>query len=78
MTLNDIETNKTNKKQRKVNLTHIDEILNVNIVLLTLISSSAFNVAIYVAVFTSFQWNYSNVSSLFLHVMRMVKCQVSV
>ena len=78
MTLNDIETNKTNKKQRKVNLTHIDEILNVNIVVLTLISSSAFNVAIYVAVFTSFQWNYSNVSSLFLHVMRMVKCQVSV
>ena len=78
MTLKDIETNKTNKKQRKVNLTHIDEILNVNIVLLTLISSSAFNVAIYVAVFTSFQWNYSNVSSLFLHVMRMVKCQVSV
>ena len=78
MTLNDIETNKTNKKQREVNLTHIDEILNVNIVLLTLISSSAFNVAIYVAVFTSFQWNYSNVSSLFLHVMRMVKCQVSV
>ena len=78
MTLNDIETNKTNKKQRKVNLTHIDEILNVNIVVLTLISSSAFNVAIYVAVFTSFLWNYSNVSSLFLHVMRMVKCQVSV
>ena len=78
MTLNDIETNKTNKKQRKVNLTHIDEILNVNIVVLTLISSSAFNVANYVAVFTSFQWNYSNVSSLFLHVMRMVKCQVSV
>ena len=78
MTLKDIETNKTNKKQRKVNLTHIDEILNVNIVLLTLTSSSAFNVAIYVAVFTSFQWNYSNVSSLFLHVMRMVKCQVSV
>ena len=78
MTLKDIETNKTNKKQRKVNLTHIDEILNVNIVLLTLISSSAFNVAIYVAVFTSFLWNYSNVSSLFLHSMRMVKCQVSV
>ena len=78
MTLKDTETNKTNKKQRKVNLTHIDEILNVNIVLLTLISSSAFNVAIYVAVFTSFLWNYSNVSSLFLHVMRMVKCQVSV
>ena len=78
MTLKDIETNKTNKKQRKVNLTHIDEILNVNIVLLTLISSSAFNVAIYVAVFTSFLWNYSNVSSLFLHVMRMVKCQVIV
>ena len=42
------------------------KVLNVNIFLLTLILSSAFNVAIYVAVFTTpFEWNNSNVSSLF-------------
>ena len=38
--------------------------LNVNI-LLTVISSSAFNIAIYVAVFTTpFQWDNSNVFGL--------------
>ena len=37
---------------------HIDQVLNVNILFLTLISSSAFNVSIYVAVFTTpFEWN---------------------
>ena len=35
--------------------------LNLNILLLTLISSSAFNVTIYVAVFTTpFEWDNSN------------------
>ena len=32
---------------------HIDQIFNVNILLLTLVLSSAFNVAIYVAVFVT-------------------------
>ena len=45
---------------------HKIKVLNVNILLLTLISSSAFNVATYVAVFaTPFEWNNSNVSSFF-------------
>ena len=42
------------------------KVLNGNILLLTLISLSAFNVTIYVAVFTTpFEWKNSNVSSLF-------------
>ena len=59
---NNIETNKTNKK-RKMNLTLMIcytqiKVLNVNILLLTLILLSAFNVAIYVAVFTTpFEWD---------------------
>ena len=54
LALNNIETNKINKKQRKMNLTHMIfyKFLNVNI-LLTLISSSVFNVAIYVGVFAT-------------------------
>ena len=41
------------------------KVLNVNILLLTLISSSAFNVAIYVAVLTTpFEWDNLNVSRL--------------
>ena len=48
MTLNNIESNKINNTKSKMNLTHfimlhIDQILNMNIYLLTLISSSAFN-----------------------------------
>ena len=44
---------------------HIDQSLNVNLLLLTLISLSAFNVAIYVAVFkTPFEWDNSNFSYL--------------
>ena len=47
-------------------LLHIDQSLNVDILLLTLTSSSAFNVAIYVAVFTTpSEWSNLNVSSLF-------------
>ena len=46
---------------------HIDQSFKCeNILLLILISAWAFNVAIYVAVFTTpFEWNNSNVSSLF-------------
>ena len=41
------------------------KVLNVNILLVTLISSSAFNVTIYVAIFTTpYEWNNSNVSNL--------------
>ena len=44
---------------------HIIKVLNVNILLVTLISSSAFNVTIYVAIFTTpYEWNNSNVSNL--------------
>ena len=48
LTLNNIETNKTNKKQNKVNLTLMIcytqiKVLNVKILLITLLSSSAFN-----------------------------------
>ena len=43
------------------------KVLNANILLLTLILSSAFNVAIYVEAFTTpFEWKNSNVSSLFV------------
>ena len=43
-----METNKVNKKQSKMNLSHMIcytqiKVLNVNIFILTLISSSAFN-----------------------------------
>ena len=44
---------------------HIIKVLNVNILLVTLISSSAFNVTIYVAIFTTpYEWHNSNVSNL--------------
>ena len=47
MTLNNIETNKINKKQSRMDLTYMCytyiKVLNVNILLLTLFSSSAFN-----------------------------------
>ena len=59
----------------------------MNILLLTLISSSAFNVTIYLEVFaTPFEWGNSNffrlchshVIQLHLHAMRMVKCHIRV
>ena len=44
---------------------HMIKVLNVNILLVTLISSSAFIVTIYVAIFTTpYEWNNSNVSNL--------------
>ena len=64
-----ITSNKINKKTKKnesnSHNTYI-KVLNVNTLLLTLISSPAFNVATCVAVFTTpFEWSNSNVSRLF-------------
>ena len=58
-------TKKTKKNESNSHNIHI-KVLNVNTLLLTLISSPAFNVATYVAVFTTpFEWSNSNVSRLF-------------
>ena len=55
---------KTKKNESNSHNTYI-KVLNVNTLLLTLISSPAFNVATYVAVFTTpFEWSNSNVSRL--------------
>ena len=64
-----ITSNKINKKTKKnesnSHNTYI-KVLNVNTLLLTLISSPAFNVGTCVAVFTTpFEWRNSNVSRLF-------------
>ena len=67
LTLNNIETDEINKK-RKMNLTlmilHIDQSFKYEYSSNFDFSSSAFNVAIYVAVFTTpFEWDSSNFSS---------------
>ena len=74
MTLNNIETNKINKKQSKMILIHMIcytyiKILNVNIFLLTFISN-------YAAVFTtSFKWNNPNFSCLFHYYAILTSCK---
>ena len=64
ITSNEINKKKKQKNESNSHNTYI-KVLNVNTLLLTLISSPAFNVATYVAVFTTpFEWSNSNVSRL--------------